>query len=221
MSLTVFKVRKTWAQKCPNPNIWIRRCHWTGEKLYRWLLSLYLHPFAFPHSLSYVVFFFFFFFPHIIISMLQEGLSSRSCSIDPTYQTSLTYCFFQRNRFHICNCYSMHVGKSISVWLDLFSFSKEFILSYMATNYWVSDLRIGYAVKTFCSSSSSCFVCLFVFFFCFVFFFVLFCFFFFFWFGLLNGLCWRKSGFLSHEFVVVLEFVLEVQVTSKFHLMEV
>ena len=34
------------------------------------------------------------FFPHIIISMLQEGLSSRSCSIDPTYQTSLTYCFF-------------------------------------------------------------------------------------------------------------------------------
>ena len=121
-----------------------------------------------------------FFFPHIIISMLQEGLSSRSCSIDPTYQTSLTYCFFQRNRFHICNCYSMHVGKSISVWLDLFSFSKEFILSYMATNYWVSDLRIGYAVKTFCSSSSSCFVCLFVFFFCFVFFFVLFFFFFFF-----------------------------------------
>ena len=43
-------------------------------------------------TLSYVVFFFC--SSHIIISMLQEGLSSRSCSIDPAYQTSLTYCFF-------------------------------------------------------------------------------------------------------------------------------
>ena len=149
-----------------------------GRKVVSLVTFALFTSFRLPTLIILCRLFFFFFFPHIIISMLQEGLSSRSCSIDPTYQTSLTYCFFQRNRFHICNCYSMHVGKSISVWLDLFSFSKEFILSYMATNYWVSDLRIGYAVKTFCSSSSSCFVCLFVFFFCF---------FFFFFFGLV---CW-------------------------------
>ena len=120
--------------------------------MYRWLLSLYLHPFAFPH---YPMSSFFVFCSniHIIISMLQEGLSSRSCSIDPTYQTTLTYCFFSAIGFTSAIAGPCMWGNQPHYDWSSSLFSKSFILSYMATNYWVSDLRIEYGVKTFCSCS--------------------------------------------------------------------
>ena len=98
-------------------------------------------------TLSYVVFFFC--SSHIIISMLQEGLSSRSCSIDPAYQTSLTYCFFSAIGFTSAIADPCMWGNQPHYDWSSSLFSKSFILSYMATNYWVSDLRIGYGVKTF------------------------------------------------------------------------
>ena len=90
-------------------------------------------------------------------------------------------------------------------------------------------MRIGYGVKTFCYCPYSCFVLCFIYLFIFLV-------------GLPKhvfcveenlasyplGLClifsvliFKKKKPFLHVFVVVLEFVLEVQVISKFHFMEV